>query len=164
MFYTGIGSRRTPDNVLEIMERAAIALRNRGFILRSGGANGADAAFEKGAMDMAEIYLPWPKFNGRTSTLNRVSEEAVQLALSLVPDPGKDSVRRLFGRNAYQVLGYGLNNPSTGVIYWAPETHEGVVSGGTRVAVYLARKHNIPCINLYFQKHREYLMQELNLI
>jgi len=48
IYYAGIGSRSTPDNVLGIMEKLGIVLAKKGFILRSGGADGADKAFEKG--------------------------------------------------------------------------------------------------------------------
>ena len=47
--YAGIGSRKTPPHVLAAMTQIAEALAERGYILRSGGAGGADSAFEKGA-------------------------------------------------------------------------------------------------------------------
>lgn len=74
MFYTGIGSRETPDSVLGIMEDAAYRLAAMGWVLRSGKAGGADEAFQKGmqrfakdlaepeALKLAEIYTPWAKF------------------------------------------------------------------------------------------------------
>ena len=34
-FYTGIGARRTPPEVLALMTRAAFALLKRGYLLRS---------------------------------------------------------------------------------------------------------------------------------
>lgn len=48
MFYTGIGSRETPPEILAEMIKIGDALRAKGFILRSGGAPGADTAFETG--------------------------------------------------------------------------------------------------------------------
>ena len=72
IYYAGIGSRSTPDNVLGIMEKLGIVLAKKGFILRSGGADGADKAFEKGcdlASGQKEIYLPWKGFNGNNSSL-----------------------------------------------------------------------------------------------
>lgn len=58
MIYTGIGSRETPPEIQEIMTNYARKLDKLGFILRSGGAMGADTAFEKGSTNK-EIYLPW---------------------------------------------------------------------------------------------------------
>lgn len=47
--YAGVGSRETPPQVLAVMRSAARVLASRGWILRSGGALGADSAFEAGA-------------------------------------------------------------------------------------------------------------------
>ena len=46
MTYAGIGSRRTPKEVLELMTKASAWLGERGYQLQSGGAIGADMAFE----------------------------------------------------------------------------------------------------------------------
>lgn len=43
-YYAGIGSRETPTRVLQLMIKAAQRLAQRGYTLRSGGADGADAA------------------------------------------------------------------------------------------------------------------------
>lgn len=75
-FYAGVGARKTPQYILAFMTTVAKALTERGWVLRSGGADGADSAFEEGALNAAnsqhppelpdiEIYLPWPGFNRR---------------------------------------------------------------------------------------------------
>lgn len=46
--YAGIGSRRTPKEVVLVFESIARYLGSRGFLLRSGHAPGADVAFERG--------------------------------------------------------------------------------------------------------------------
>lgn len=66
--YAGIGSRKTPPAELARMEAVGAILQRQGWTLRSGGADGADSAFERGA-DRAsredgtaahkEIYIPW---------------------------------------------------------------------------------------------------------
>ena len=48
--YAGIGSRQTPPAVLDAMARIAHALGNAGVALSTGGADGADKAFETGAL------------------------------------------------------------------------------------------------------------------
>lgn len=70
--YAGIGSRRTPPDVCADMTRIAQALGARGFTLRSGGAAGADQAFEEGAADqrLREIYLPAEGWRGSESELH----------------------------------------------------------------------------------------------
>ncbi|QGZ16218.1 hypothetical protein Hena1_00420 [Erwinia phage Hena1] len=78
MYYTGVGSRETPPDVLGIMEDAAFRLAQAGCVLRSGKAGGADAAFQIGVQrycisldkdnpeaystGKAEIYTPWHGF------------------------------------------------------------------------------------------------------
>ena len=47
--YAGIGSRKTPNSILEEMTTLAKLLSNMGYTLNSGGAVGADTAFEQGA-------------------------------------------------------------------------------------------------------------------
>jgi hypothetical protein len=66
-FYTGIGARRTPPEVLALMTRAAFALLKRGYVLRSGHAIGADSAFERGAGEGKQIFLPAPGWRGSAS-------------------------------------------------------------------------------------------------
>lgn len=46
MTYAGIGSRETPMEVLELMTKASTWLGSKGYTLQSGGAIGADMAFE----------------------------------------------------------------------------------------------------------------------
>ena len=63
--YAGIGSRRAPTPILELMRAVAGRLADDGWTLRSGGAPGADQAFQAGAAQAGgaiELYLPWPTF------------------------------------------------------------------------------------------------------
>lgn len=72
--YAGIGSRDTPEDILRLMAVVAAKREDDGFILRSGGADGADTAFESGVVssDMKEIYLPWKGFNGRGTEVSDI--------------------------------------------------------------------------------------------
>ena len=65
-YYTGIGSRETPPEALQTMARCARWLAEHGLVLRSGGAPGADTAFESGVdqADAKVIYVPWDGFQG----------------------------------------------------------------------------------------------------
>jgi hypothetical protein len=70
--YAGIGHRNTPENILDVMRRLGAFLAANGCVLRSGGAQGADSAFEAGCDEKAgakEIYLPYENYNGNSSTL-----------------------------------------------------------------------------------------------
>jgi hypothetical protein len=156
-YYAGVGSRETPSTILPLMESVADKMEKEGWILRSGGAAGADTFFEQGVKDPKnkEIYLPSQYFNGRSAN-NMGFIDATQLAsysralktVSLFhPAPGKltDFAKKLMARNAMQVLGSSLESPSALVIAW---TKEGKFVGGTSQALRIAKYHNIPILNL----------------
>lgn len=149
-FYSGIGSRQTPKLYLNYIELIAATLANAGWILRSGGADGADMAFEQGCDSVGgkkEIFLPWKKFNGNLSPLCKPSKEAHELASTIHPvwDQLSYGAKLLHARNCHQVLGTDLNEPVSLVVCW---TFKGNVSGGTATAINLAKAHNIPVYNL----------------
>ena len=135
--------------VKAIMMHAARKLEMRGWVLRSGGASGADMAFEAGIKDPGskEIYLPWPRFNGNQSDLYRISQEALDLVDRFHPSPGRltESARSLLARDGYQVLGPDLNAPSKFVLCW---TEGGQKVGGTAHAIRVAEAYGIPVYNL----------------
>jgi hypothetical protein len=84
--YLGAGSRESPPDILALMRRIAAALAHRGWALRSGGAPGADTAFEEGARAAGSrigLYLPWRGFAGRMRDV--VLHEATQLAWEMAP-------------------------------------------------------------------------------
>ena len=147
--YAGIGSRKTPDNILEMMREMAKILAKEGYTLRSGGAEGADSAFEKGCDEVGgkkEIYLPWKNFNGNSSFLYNISEEAFELAKRFHPAWSylKYGAKCLHSRNGYQILGLDLNTPVGFIICYAKE------KGGTDQALRVAASRSIPFVNLAF--------------
>lgn len=150
--YTGIGSRQSPKEILELIEKIARKLAKDGYLLRSGGAPGADTSFEKGCdkeRGAKEIYLPWQGFNKNTSKLVHPMPEAFNLAQEIHPAWSKCSpaAKKLHARNIHQVLGTNLDSPVKFVLFWA-ETKNQKVEGGTATAVNLAIQLNIPTFNL----------------
>lgn len=146
--YAGIGSRSTPPEVLEIMTQAASEFSSHGLILRSGGAEGADSAFEAGAEPgKKEIFLPWKGFNKNPSPLFSPLQEAFDIAAHYHPKWGSlgQSVRRLMARNVHQVLGASLNDPVLFVLCWTPR---GSGEGGTGQAIRIAEAHGIPVFDM----------------
>lgn len=141
LFYTGIGSRETPADVLATMKRIAEAMALKGWTLRSGAAPGADSAFEAGAGGLKEIYVPWKGFNGSDSTL-LPTPEAFELAAQFHPawNRCKRGAKALHARNGHQVLGHDLKTPSNLVICW---TKDGLRGGGTGQALRIAEHHGI---------------------
>ena len=156
MFYTGIGSRSAPESVLHTMRLCARKLAWLGYTLRSGGADGADTAFEIGCDDVGgekEIYLPWAGFNGRKDGVLVDNGKASPIAAKHHPAWGslKQSVRNLHTRNVGQVLGQMCNTPSSFVLCWTPDGCELKTTsktGGTGQAIRIAVAYAIPIINM----------------
>ena len=156
-YYTGVGSRETPGAILDLMREIASCLAEEGYVLRSGGAAGADTAFELGAGYSSQIFIPWDGFNGRSSTTTNVftlsdgkKDLAYKLAQEIHPAWDKCGVgaKALHARNIYQVLGLELDRPSKFLICYAQPISNGV-KGGTNTAVQVALRNGIKVFNLY---------------
>lgn len=161
LHYAGIGSRETPASVCTAMTHIAHRLRESGYTLRSGGARGADTAFEKGAGDASVIYLPWPKFNDHRSPHHYISVEAKQLAGRFHPMYPRlePHAQALIARNGYQILGLDLKSPVDFVVCWTPKGKGG---GGTGQAIRIAQGYNIPVYDLAAWSARAVLDRVLN--
>lgn len=152
-YYTGIGSRSTPADIQTLMTSLATALANDKWILRSGGAEGADVAFEAGAL-YKRIYLPWNGFNNKMvdnySYIVPPYEE--ELVYDYHPSPNRLSQAglKLMSRNAYQVLGDDLSSPSAFLVCW---TSDGRLTGGTAQALRIASDYKVPIYNLFYEDH-----------
>ena len=155
--YTGVGSRSTPVDVLQTMHLMAawLAAPPRGWTCRSGHADGADQAFESGAGQACESYLPWRGFNGSTSLFVPDLNRARGIAARLHPawERCGGGARSMMARNVHQVLGWNLDDPSRFVLCWTPDGAEraaecGCGTGGTAMAIRVADENNIPIFNL----------------
>jgi hypothetical protein len=135
MKYAGIGSRKTPKTILLAFTEIARRLERHSFLLRSGGAEGADSAFEAGVQSLKEIYLA-----------NDSTVEAEKIAESVHPAWHNCSsyAKKLHGRNVFQILGREMNDPVDFVICY---TENGLVKGGTATAIKIAINHKIPVFN-----------------
>lgn len=162
-FYTGVGSREAPEWVTDLASNIAVALSQLGYILRSGRAEGMDYAFQRGAEydrpnhPRTKIYVPNDRFNICFGNKNAINpkvfanyEDAEDICSTIHP-----VYHRLRGfshdahvRNIYQVLGSALCEPSEFLICYATPVGD-EVKGGTNTAWKLAKKHGVPCYNLY---------------
>lgn len=182
-YYTGIGSRQTPRDIIILMENIAYKLAQKNYILRSGCAGGADSAFETGvkrwdadtsdgwnAPTMAQLYIPWtsfvevdPYYKDWYKVLDRMTKkvEAYQLASETHPawDKCSKGAKALHARNTFQILGPNLNDPSSFLICWAEVDKRGNIKGGTATAWNLAKKHSVPCFNLYNDDDKQRLIK-----
>lgn len=153
--YAGIGSRETPSSVCDLMTRIAHKLEDRGLILRSGGADGADQAFANGVTERTNkrIYLPWVGFNNACGVyMGSMMDDAAVIAKSYHPRWSSLSrgAKSLITRNTFQVLGDDLKSSADFIICW---TKDGKASGGTGQALRIARTFNIPVFNLHKESH-----------
>jgi hypothetical protein len=139
--YAGIGSRETPDDILALMTDLGAAFGRLGWVLRSGGAPGADTAFERGAFSVngpRRIYLPrrafgplprqddpdavvplddlgalvWREAQTMAETLHPGWEKLTALALRDDAAGRKAAgTLTLLTRNMFQVMGDSLESP-----------------------------------------------------
>jgi hypothetical protein len=153
----------TPPNILSLMQELGELFANAGWTLRSGGASGADTAFEEGAdrvRGSKEIYEPWPGFSKRAGAMpTRVSPQALALAASVHPrwSSLSSGPQKLHARNCYQILGGSLSSPVDFVICWTADGLESEAartrtSGGTATAVVLAERSGVLVYNLKNQQ------------
>lgn len=162
MFFTGIGSRETPDTICQTMTEFAFLLSGT-YTLRTGNAKGADTAFVKGSNNH-EVYCPnhnqVEKFKRTIVGANAIDSSSLELweeakkmaehyhpAWSKLSPPAKD----LITRNTFQVLGPSLNDPSKFLVCWTPDgaKHSTTAkTGGTGQAIRIANSYDIPVYNL----------------
>jgi len=176
-YYAGIGSRETPENILDLMGTIAERLYARGYTLRSGSAPGADLAFEKAVADLhifqsspvpAEIYLPWKSFQEKERTWipparDEPQPEAFEIAAAYHPRWRylNFAAKKLHARNVHQVLGFDVMNPDPAdfVICW---TKMAKGEGGTGQAIRIAGGYNVPVYDLGHDQGLEELKLRVN--
>jgi predicted NAD-dependent protein-ADP-ribosyltransferase YbiA (DUF1768 family)/O-acetyl-ADP-ribose deacetylase (regulator of RNase III) len=165
--YAGIGSRETPDDVMADMTSMARVLEKRGVVMRSGGAPGADTAFQKGTSDrdMRQVFIPKIGFNGNREGVlmdPRHEQTALELVQRYHPAPERLSgfALQLMMRNGCQMFGEHFDDPSKVVVCYTPD---GAASGGTGQAIRMAEDAGIPVLNLRIPEIREAVLAELGI-
>lgn len=179
-YWTIVGSRNTPEHVLELMIRMGRTLTDNGISVSSGDAYDSDRAGWYGARQSkryaevgARVYLAngtgrnfyrlrdnrfFYDASGFTDTWNTAMQMAMQARGSFggLNEWGK----ALHTRNVYQIHGEDLKSLSDAIIYYAEpigKRENEKVSGGTNTALRLAVMADIPIRkNLYFQDDYEW--------
>lgn len=172
MLIAGIGSRKTPPEILEIMTQLGTWVREKKGWIRSGHCLGADIAFEEGAKERTIVYLPEKNFNNNKRyytvpkqilSYNQAPDNARIRAQQSInkyhPTHGNglsDYQRLLFGRNYFQIFGF-KNKIVDAVVCWCKLTkkgkNKGRALGGTALAINMARDYDIPVINLWEERY-----------
>ena len=185
MTYAGIGSRETSIDIQKEMYKIAKELESLGYVGQSGGAPGADKAFE-GANQ------PWEKEDGTIAGTKEFTKSKANVTKWARYSDGKntsskfvvfkasdsnDKVRNiakeihpkkqdlsdkdgldLHARNTFQVFGKNLDTPVDFVLFYAEEQKDSIrPKGGTGQAVEMARLKGIPTINMADKNWREQL-------
>lgn len=165
--YAGVGSRQTPTAIAVLMRRLAARLAADGYTLHSGGAQGADQAFEQGALEAGgklHVFRPGPPLRHPhhiDASLLQSFPDALSLARRTHPAWGRCSraAQLLHARNGFQVLSADLCTPVDFLVAWTPDFSLDPagrvisVSGGTGQAVRLAVAHRIPVFHLGHPQH-----------
>ena len=157
-YATIVGSRHITSQEFVTLREVATKLCYRGYILRSGAADGADSTINH--LCDVEIILPWNGFNGFKHNGKRVwaleflpsVTLAEERAKSIHPRPDllTPTTLKFHTRNIYQIIG---PNGAAGVksdivVYCSDEDITGEPTGGTRTAVMYARELGIETFNL----------------
>jgi len=163
LYYTGVGSRETPNVALMTMHQIAMYLSRQGYTLRTGDADGADRAFGNGAM-MAGTPTCGNLINRYTASQATVRSMRLASQYHPVWEKLSEYAKKLHGRNAFQVLGPNLDNPSKFLLCWTPDGCESHATrnrstGGTGTAISIAEAYGIPVINMkndtWFRRYLE---------
>lgn len=171
-----IGSRETPKHILEEMQKIAIEIVNSGHMILSGGADGADNAFQTGAinaimnMDIPlkewnemvkkhlAVIIPWDNFNMLSRSKfdwvynfddmkTDLQDEAFQIMEKYHP-----SFKQLVGGAKKLMARNGFqvlgHDLKHPVDLVVCWTKNGKPMGGTGQAMRIAKDYNIPIVNL----------------
>lgn len=161
MHYAGIGSRRTPDSILELISKISSRLDLLGYTLRSGGAVGADLGFETCSTSKIVFYADHAEVSGKRPCRIEYAPADIEFMEGFVrkhhpvPMALKSLPRKWMRRNTLQVMAHnlsGLELPRVDfVLCWTPDGSLDGASrsaGGTGQALRIARHHGIPVFNL----------------
>lgn len=124
------------------MTRISGLLTKVGYVLRSGGATGADTAFELGSAGAIVFTADDPIPQWAFDTVDKYHPVANELTYY---------ERRLHARNAMILLGAAGCTPVEFVVCWTPG---GKVTGGTGQALRIAKDLGIRVYNLYNHEDR----------
>lgn len=156
-FYAGVGSRQTPTELIEKMKEVAFGLASLDWVLRSGGAEGADKSFEQGcdeANGKKEIYYA----KDATPAAFQLAKEVHPAWYSMSP-----YAKKLHARNCFQILGRDLKTPCRFVLCWTKDGADGTKvatsrdTGGTGQAIRIAARYHVPVINMFHENWEDQL-------
>lgn len=167
IYFAGIGSRKTPHELLSDLSEFSSCLQDMGYCLRSGAAKGADTAFEHN-ITRKDIFVAETKNTkyrpAKTRGLDQIDPVYVKQAYEIAQKHHggwvhlSDYAKKLMARNVLQILGDDLKHPVQFVLCWTDKVYfdaEGRiknVNGGTGLAVRLAYSLGIPVVHTHLKQ------------
>ena len=163
MIIAGVGSAKTPQDILDIMTQIAKRVKDDGGWVRTGHFKGADQAFQRGAGKNSVVYLPYLDFNANIpmQTQNFMDLGKVR---ELDPEVHRFATHSVYKYHpAYKGLGHeakirlavsylqilGLKGvPVDAVVCWTENYKNGRPKGVASQTVRIAEDYGIPVINL----------------
>lgn len=153
--YAGIGSRQTPQEILELIKQIGEKLAEMGWSLRTGACDGPDQWFANGALKVGGnivLCLPWGsyekvwvtsarKLGAQVETLTDTDKEAFEAVEEFHPAAHRlmPAARKFHARN------HNILKGASFMVCWTPG---GKVSGGTGQALREAISRGVPIRNL----------------
>ena len=142
MSYAGIGSRKTPDDILKMMTQLGVLLANDGLTLVTGAALGADQSFAMGALSVGgrvKLHIPWKNYeyqwwkdlDAEVSILSPDDTDAYDSVKK--HHPAYDRLSR--GAIMLHARNYNIIRDSDFVVHWAPKGKPGGTGQGLKIAI-----------------------------
>jgi len=169
--FAGAGHRKLPEQAVKEIQYLSSILSKAGFILNTGGAEGADEAFMKAMATYGgktNVFIPWEGYR-KLKAINRnvrifadIPQKAYEVAAKYHPAWEKlgPKIRKLMARNVQLLMGKDLESKATFAVVWG-EVKGGQVKGGTGHTVRTAVGEGIPVFNLATHNprtfHKEFL-------
>lgn len=169
--YAGIGARKTPEDILQIMRSTGRLLAYDGYCCNTGAAKGADQMFAIGAASgqgQVQLMLPWasyekdwvnglggPTYYPDILIINNILNADAFISVNNfhpAPENLSDAVKKLHARNHMIIKGVEF------IACWTPG---GEVVGGTGQALRIAASMGIPVYNLGIPKTLEAFKQKI---
>lgn len=174
MTYAGIGHRdlrgfhepNTNEPVENVMAWIAGELEKLGYTLNSGGAKGADTAFEYGVKEPAHKNIFHPE--DATEITRAIAQELHPAHERLHGHP-----LDLYARNTNQIFGRNLDNTVDFVVCYTKdgcESHEtrSRETGGTGQSIEMATRKGAKVFNMknpdWFERLKKYLVNEIGIV
>lgn len=148
-----MGPRKVTGKIQAVMTAFAQVLDNHRAILRSGGGEGTEAAFEAGST-LKVVYLPWNGFNGKEGA-HYIPIDAKLTAAHLHPSwaIANSETRLLLARDVLRLCGEDNKSPVKFLVYWdinegTKATQSNTVVSNLSLIVKHAKSLNIPTFNM----------------